>query len=93
MGTQLSGNVAAEVGHTVGFTQRRGWLEGVGRTPGPRVLRGHGWSGFCRGCGDVAPAELQAAFTLQPLGMGHLKLIWRLQHSQRGVGFHSAPER
>lgn len=42
---------------------------------------------------DVAPAELQAAFTLQPLGMGHLKLIWRLQHSQRGVGFHSAPER
>lgn len=50
-GTQLSGDVAAAVGHTVGFTQRRGWLEGVGRTPGPCVLRGHSWSGFCRGCG------------------------------------------
>lgn len=55
MGTQLSGDT--EVGQTVGFTQWRGWLEGVGWSPGLCVLSGHGWSGFCCGCGEVAPAE------------------------------------
>lgn len=35
---------------------------------------------------------LWAAFMLKPLGMGHLKLIWKHQHSQRGEGFHSSQE-